>query len=85
MKNLKTYEGFLDFFKRKPKSTETANYSCINTSYNWENQFNTLNFKSNQKSEQEIIMSFSANILDNIENIDREIQSTVDDIFWDLI
>ena len=25
MKNVKTYEGFLDFFKRKPKSTAPSN------------------------------------------------------------
>lgn len=30
MKNVKTYEGFLDFFKRKPKSTEPVYMDDIN-------------------------------------------------------
>lgn len=73
-----------DFFDNS-LPTITANYSCINTCYNWENQFRNVNFIASQKSEQEIIMSFSSNFIENIEEIDRDIQSTIDEIFWDLI
>ena len=63
----------------------TANYTQVNFGYSWEEKFMTNIISDSEAKEYETILSFAQKVISESKDIDIEIQSTVNKIFWDLL
>jgi hypothetical protein len=63
----------------------TAQYTQVNIGYPWEEKLGSNINSDSELNQYETILLFAQKVISDSKDIDVEIQSTVNKIFWDLI